>query len=381
MEAKGRRALICVLVVVGCLIALGPGASAGVTGDERLSSAQPQEQLNESDQQLNESDPEPNESDPELDESNQFEDADGVHIEIVLHENGSATFTVDYRFENTSSDGWEALRDDVEANPEGYAAAELADWQEILENGENETNREMELSNVSLATDTSSTPRDMGHVEYSFTWSAFAHVELNRIEVDGALAGFTLVDDTTVQLFWPDEYVVRDVEPTPESPPEESLLWDGDGTEFSDGQPWVVLIENGEQAANGSGDEVGPETPWLAVAGALGLLAVGAAVGWWLKRDDDPDVTGDAVPNGSPSPESTAPTDAQRPPPELLSNEERVLELLERRGGRIKQQEVVAELEWTEAKTSQVVGNLREADEIDVFRIGRENVLALPEEE
>ena len=68
-------------------------------------------------------------------------------------------------------------------------------------------------------------------------------------------------------------------------------------------------------------------------------------------------------------------------PPELLSNEERVLQLLEQRGGRIKQQDVVSELDWTEAKTSQVVGDLREDDEIEVFRIGRENVLSLPDNE
>ncbi|WP_117365676.1 DUF4897 domain-containing protein [Natrarchaeobaculum sulfurireducens] len=370
MEARGRRALICVLVVVGCLITLGPGASAAVAGDESVLNTQPQQQLNESDQ-----------SEEQLNESDQFDDADDVHIEVILQENGSATFTVDYRFENTSSEDWETLRDDVEENPDSYAVAELSDWNEILEKGENETDREMELSDASVATDTSSTPRDMGHVQVSFTWSAFAHVELNRMEVGGALAGFTLVDDTTLQLFWPDEYVVRDVEPTPENPPDESVLWDGDGTEFSDGQPWLVLIENGESAADETGDDVGPETPWLAVAGALGLLGIGAAVGWWLKRDNEPTGPASETPGGSSPTQATAPEGTQRPPPELLSNEERVLELLERRGGRIKQQEVVSELQWTEAKTSQVVGNLREADEIDVFRIGRENVLALPEEE
>ena len=46
----------------------------------------------------------------------------------------------------------------------------------------------------------------------------------------------------------------------------------------------------------------------------------------------------------------------------------------------MKQQQVVQELGWTDAKTSQVVGNLREEEEIEVFRIGRENVLALPGE-
>jgi Uncharacterized membrane-associated protein/domain len=63
-----------------------------------------------------------------------------------------------------------------------------------------------------------------------------------------------------------------------------------------------------------------------------------------------------------------------------LSNEERVLRLLKGNGGRMKQQQVVTELDWTDAKTSQVVGSLREDEKIEVFRIGRENVLTLPGE-
>jgi len=72
--------------------------------------------------------------------------------------------------------------------------------------------------------------------------------------------------------------------------------------------------------------------------------------------------------------------DSDGPPAELLSNEERVLRLLEENGGRMKQQQVVQELDWTDAKTSQVVGTLREQDDVEVYRIGRENVLALPGE-
>jgi len=66
---------------------------------------------------------------------------------------------------------------------------------------------------------------------------------------------------------------------------------------------------------------------------------------------------------------------------ELLSNEERVLALVEHEGGRMKQQEVAQTLEWTDAKTSQVVRKMREADKLDAFRLGRENVLVLPGEE
>ncbi|MFC7196821.1 helix-turn-helix transcriptional regulator [Halosimplex aquaticum] len=57
-----------------------------------------------------------------------------------------------------------------------------------------------------------------------------------------------------------------------------------------------------------------------------------------------------------------------------------MLRLLEENGGRVKQQRIAGELDWTDAKTSQVVGNLREDDAVETFRIGRENVVTLPEE-
>ncbi|GGJ02660.1 hypothetical protein GCM10008995_10530 [Halobellus salinus] len=66
---------------------------------------------------------------------------------------------------------------------------------------------------------------------------------------------------------------------------------------------------------------------------------------------------------------------------ELLSNREQVLALVEHGGGRMKQQEVAQTLDWTDAKTSQVVRKMREEGDLDAFRLGRENVLVLPDEE
>jgi hypothetical protein len=45
---------------------------------------------------------------------------------------------------------------------------------------------------------------------------------------------------------------------------------------------------------------------------------------------------------------------------------------------RIKQQDVVQTLDWSETKTSEVVSDLRETDRVEVYRLGRNNVLALP---
>ena len=64
---------------------------------------------------------------------------------------------------------------------------------------------------------------------------------------------------------------------------------------------------------------------------------------------------------------------------ELLSNSERVTALLEHNDGRMKQQAIASELEWSDAKTSQVIGKMREADDVETFRLGRENVVSLPD--
>ncbi|MFP8953347.1 helix-turn-helix transcriptional regulator [Natrialbaceae archaeon A-arb3/5] len=367
MDVKGLWALIYVLVVVGCSLVLVSLVSPAVVADTGAESHAVQEF-----------------DDGEPDEIGQLDDADEVHIDAFVHENRTATFTVDYRFANDSTADWETLRDAVEENPDAYAAAEQSDWNETLADGINETGREeMEISNVSVSTDTSPTPRNLGHVEFTFEWSLFAHVELTRMEAGDALAGFTLSDDTTLQLFWPDAYTLREANPTPDDSADNSVFWDGDGTEFASDQPWIVLIENGDGVDEPGEPGAGPEMPWLAVAGALALLVTAGAVGWLIRHraGDNVDSPADTRAETVSQPPESPPSSEAQPPPELLSNEERVLRLLEQRGGRIKQQEVVSELGWTEAKTSQVVGGLREDDEIEVFRIGRENVLALPDEE
>jgi hypothetical protein len=99
---------------------------------------------------------------------------------------------------------------------------------------------------------------------------------------------------------------------------------------------------------------------------------------------DDGESAGGAPDDGTTTGEDEEVTDTSSVvdsdiPEELLSNEERVLALLEAEGGRLKQQEVVEELDWSETKTSEVVTELRETDQIEVYRIGRNNVLALPD--
>lgn len=367
MVGRGLRALICVLAITGLLLVVGsPAVAMADTGSSSPAMVQ-----------------------QDSADGLTLDDADTIVTEVELQSDGNATVSVDYRYHignNTETDEqWDELREDVESNNQTYIDEEAASWQQTLEDGENETGREMNLSGFTVETDETPTPRRYGHVQFTFEWESFAYVELNRIEAGEALAGFMLDDASELQVSWPDAYNMTAVEPEPQSVEDNVATWDGENAGSDTQSPQIELIEE-SQPTNESppGNDEPQSMPVEMLAAAAVLVAVTATAvvaGWLFRRDGDESVT---PPENGAEPADSVATDAGQatmPPPELLSNEERVLQLLEERGGRLKQQQVVSELDWTEAKTSQVVSGLREDDEIDVFRIGRENVLTIVEEE
>ena len=97
--------------------------------------------------------------------------------------------------------------------------------------------------------------------------------------------------------------------------------------------------------------------------------------------DTDAEQDGDGATDDGEADEGDAAAFGAGVDPELLSSEEKVLRLIEANGGRMKQKRVAEDLDWTAAKTSQVTKRLREDGDLKGFRLGRENVLALPEED
>ncbi len=291
-------------------------------------------------------------------------DPDAVLLAVDLRADGSASWRVEYRVrlddENTTA-AFEALRADVEANESAYASRFEERMAATVGDAASATGREMALRNVSVRATTEQLPQRYGVLAYAFEWTNFATVEGGEIRAGDALAGLFLDADSTLLVSWPEGHSVADVSPRPTEQRERSVLWRGP-TDFGPGEPALVL-----SAAAGPGDR-GTSPVGIAVV-ALVLLGGGGLL-WWRSRSGRGPGGRTAGPSGdTPS----------GPPEELLSNEERVVALLEARGGRMKQQDVVDALGWTDAKTSQVVGELRDAGRIEGFRLGRENVLRLPE--
>ncbi|MFD1598343.1 helix-turn-helix transcriptional regulator [Halobellus rarus] len=165
---------------------------------------------------------------------------------------------------------------------------------------------------------------------------------------------------------------------------------DGTAAGASAGTP--AADTDAQTAPSGAGSDAGGVTTESAESDSRSAAASTSAVGAGAdagadesaasdSADGDGDGTAgsDRADEGAAGP-GTAVSEERPWEDELLSNEERVLALVEHEGGRMKQQEVAGTLEWTDAKTSQVVRKMRDEDKLDAFRLGRENVLVLPGE-
>lgn len=341
------RVLVCWMVVVGLVISAGP-AVAGPAAQSPSSGVFQQ----------------------------QFE-ADNVLLRVAVAEDGSAEWTVRYRIaietENETA-AFEALQADIRENESAFIDRFESRMRSTVAAAENATGREMGASGFAISTSQQPVSQS-GFVTYSFTWSGFAAVEGDTIHIGDAISGLFLDSQTSLTVTWPTDYALNEVAPPPDEQGQRSVSWEG-RLSFTNEEPRVVV-----------GPPSGFLETWvpMIVGGGLLVLLVGGAVVWYRRREAPVGPLGGGDVGGGTVADDAASRDGEdsgeAPPAELLSNEERVIQLLEANGGRMKQQAVVAELDWTEAKTSQVVNGMQDDGEIDVFRIGRENVLRLPEED
>lgn len=311
-------------------------------------------------------------------------DADDVRITVTLAEDGTAEWHLAFRSVLETDDeeaAFESLQSDIADDPAAYTDPFAERIRRTVATAENTTNREMAADSFSVDTETQSLGREYGIVTYRFTWKNFATTTDDELRAGDAIDGFFLDDQTRLRMQWPDGYTVDSVSPDADERPDNAAVWDGDSTDFVTGEPRIVV------AAGGSG-----LTPGMLIGIIIVILLAGVG-GWFYQRRDsddrppataaatntDPATDADTDPGRTDPEADTATAADDEPDPELLSNEEQVLRLLDQHGGRMKQKQVIEELGWTDAKTSKVVSGLREDGQIDSFRIGRENVLTYPD--
>lgn len=320
-----------------------------------------------------------------------------VLMTVDVQESGDARWTVTVRYDLQSANetaAFDELAADFEANRTDDGP-QIQTFRAFVERADERVNRTMavtdvdregEIRNRSAATENGTA---IGTLSLEFRWTNFATLENDSIAVGDAFGpGWNLVDGQVLVIRPPEGHSVDTVRPS--TAVENGVIrWDGPRS-FDADHPSIRYLQSAPPE-NG--------TDWqllmgYAVGAGVALVASGLAVYAWFRRDrwgrSEADTSAeepsdDAVEEPIPETDSETTEGDQEPTdgidPALLSDEERVEHLLSENGGRMKQGAIVEETGWSNAKVSQLLSAMAEEGRVEKLRIGRENLISLPDEE
>lgn len=366
-----RRAALLVTLV--CLVALTAGGAGGATQTQAQQSSAAQAQ-------------------------------DGVDITIQLQPNGDARWNVStsYRLQDDNdteafqqlAERFKAQETDDDFSVDVFRAAVPAVSESV--------NRSMEIRDVQRrATTIESENNTTGVLSLQFTWTSFSAVDNETLVVDSFTGRWfgNLKAGQTLTIRPPEGYDTEDVNPGPDSITGGGYEWEG-AQAFATGEPRAVFTETSES------DSSAGFSPVMLLGVGAGALLFGAIAVWLYSRaglgdgswfgdeigesggdEGDTDVSAETAADESEAVAATASGTATDPAaseeatsPELLSDEERVEQLLREHDGRMKQSKIVEETRWSNAKVSQLLSSMADEGRIEKLRIGRENLISLPGE-
>lgn len=358
----------------------------------------------------------------------------GTAIEIQVQPDGDADWTVEARYNLTTENdtaAFERLRAEFEAGEsESGFSADL--FREAAARVSERTGREMEIVDVERTSELrAESGTQVGVLTLEFTWTNFAVVEDEQISVGSSFAGGwfgDLGEHQTLRITPPSGYRVQTASPSTDIIGG-TLRWEGPQA-FEPGQPSIEFQTPSSPTSPGT-TAGGIGIPWSYAAIGFLVLVVGALVllawqGGYLEggesagsdsggppdrgasetdaegariapeSGDDEEVGETSELDDSSGEESEIGADEgasaaaaagavdeadadEETEPDLLSDEERVEHLLEEHGGRMKQAQIVEETRWSNAKVSQLLSAMAEDGQIEKLRIGRENLISLPD--
>ncbi|MFB6224348.1 MAG: helix-turn-helix transcriptional regulator [Haloarcula sp.] len=339
---------------------------------------------------------------------------DRTTFRVTVYENGSATWTIEYRtpLQNESEqEQFRSFADSFESSEMELYRGFVEQSTLLTQYGSNTTGREMAASGYDRSASVDPL-QNTGIVTMSFRWSNFAIVSDGSVVVSDVFQGGFYIGPSQSLVFERGPGLVfSDAVPAPDSRSDpdtlresESVTWTGERS-FTDRRPYVEFeprqtADTAVQSTQAEADpaEAGGGTSRLLPAAIvlLALLAGGAAA--WRSgvaarvlggSDGGAAAETGSVTNQPPvtTEDSTeSASDSSDPNPsvadeELLSDSDRVLRLLEDNGGRMKQVDIVDSTDWSKSKVSMLLTDMEEEGDISKLRVGRENIISLAGEE
>jgi uncharacterized membrane protein len=270
---------------------------------------------------------------------------------ITLQEDGTAIWHVEYRTPLASDEDVELF----DAYTHNMSSTYLPQFQDLIQRSASEaaaaTSRPMVTSDFSgdAVIQTSPTGR-YGVVFYSFSWKGFAKTGSNLAIGDALAGGLYLAKENTLIVRYPAGYTVSVAEPAPDQV-RDGLIWYGLRS-FGAGEPRLVFEKSGF-----------PLLSVLLGSGIVFFIILGVVVIISKKRSREPDDPGEAA---VPLPET-----------DLISLEEKIVQMLKTTGGEQYQSEIVKNLGLPKSTVSATLNDLHRRGIIQKIKKGRENLIRL----
>jgi len=346
-------------------------------------------------------------------------------FEIEVFANGSARWT--FRFvrplaNDSEREQFQTFADRFESTETDFYRTYRQRSIALTNAASNTTGREMAARNFSRSARVVP-PGNRGIVEISFLWTNLGVVNGDRVRVADVFdGGFYIADDQWL-VFATGPGLAFDPARTEPAPDEfsgdtladsETLTWIGQ-QQFTDKHPRIVLAPeaqvtttgqgagagttatagtattNGSNGAGGDGGG-GDSFPMLLFGLVVLVIGLGAGAAWRSGAFGSDSTTDDG--GGTASAESTSQdatgaeaaagagaaaesTEPAVPDEELLTDEDRVIQMLEASGGRMKQANIVDETGWSKSKVSMLLSDMEEEGDISKLWVGRENIVSL----
>jgi hypothetical protein len=282
---------------------------------------------------------------------------------ITVGEDGTGIWHVEYRTLLTSDEEQKAF----DAYAKNLTGLFLPQFHDLMQRSASQasvaTSRKMEITDFSgdAVVQTSPTGK-YGIVFYSFIWKGFAEPGNQLIIGDVFAGGMYLAKDHTLIIRYPAGYTVSLTEPVPDQV-RDGLIWYGQRS-FGAGEPRLVFERSGFPFV-------------LVLFGGVLVLMVIAGVFFILKKrrlenTDEPVDTDNPVDTDEPDSTMVPLSDA-----EMVSLEEKIVELLKASNGEQYQSKIVTNLGLPKSTVSATLNDLHKRGLIQKVKKGRENLIRL----
>ncbi len=304
-------------------------------------------------------------------------------MQVSIQSDGSAQWSVRLRFplSENETEAFDSYGREYESGETDVLP--LAIFESAADEAGAVTGRSMEIEAVSRD---AFRENQTGFFILEFVWTNFSRVEENQLflgdvfrTADGTWLP-ELMENQRLIIEFPDDYAVR----SSSRPLQADAFYVEGPVSFDPGQPSAEL-ERVNTRSSPDTAAPGEESLVPPIAGIGVFIVLAVSVSYLYIRRNNPlggsektDSLNDRELDGKKEEDESV--DSESGSERLLSDEERVLQLLRENDGRMKQVDIVNETNWSNAKVSQLLSEMDSAGKIEKLRIGRENLISLPED-